>query len=161
MFKLLALLRDIDGLLKEMTTKSYKVSVPEKYLQEFGASLKTAKTELLDYRTKFERINSVQDTKQYQRKSADFLVPAENAAEGGRKSVKKLPGPPSASTSTLSRARSRADVPPKGLQSLGMMVHKKYLGLEFCFVYLGSTLRRRVSRRASHETELGGWVLLS
>ena len=88
MFKLPALLRDIDGSLKEMTSQSCKVSVPEKYLQEFGASLKTAKTELVDYRTKFERINSVQDTKQYQKRSADFLVPAENAAEGGRKSVK-------------------------------------------------------------------------
>jgi len=88
MFKLPPLLRDIDGLLKEMSSKAYKVAVPEKYLKEFEASLKSAKAELLAFRIKFEKINSVQDCKQYAKKSTEFLVEAEGCVESSKKSVK-------------------------------------------------------------------------
>ena len=43
------LLRDVDGLMKDMTTNNYKTVVPEKYLKEFGASLKSVKTSLLEF----------------------------------------------------------------------------------------------------------------
>ena len=62
--------------------------MPERNLKEFGASLKTVKTELLKYRIKFEGIRHVQDNKQYCKKSAEFLLGTEECAESGRKSVK-------------------------------------------------------------------------
>ena len=83
-----SLLRDIDALAKDITTKNYKNAVPEKYLKEFGGSLQSHKKLLLSMRGQFESINFISDAKAYAKKSIDFLVPAEEAVIAAKQTVK-------------------------------------------------------------------------